>query len=711
MLIKTIVRSSIVAVSLGLLLMAPNAQAQPPKDTIHVAVTFYDFHPDGSNPEFEVNPGSGAGRHTGMVAANLNAQSKPVLGPTPYYNCKIDKWFKPWAAGDFKIPNYTNPAITTCGNPDSTVAYDTAFKNIVIDTFLVFTLVPGSAGTYQFIDQNFFPLDGKGFGNEVAAGAARTHNYSFTMEMHRQFKKVPNMSFIFTGDDDVWAFIDNTLRMDIGGIHNATTDSVILDNISGLTNGQSYMLDFFYCERHVTGSSIQITTNIITPQPVGLNLYSHPQVDTLPAGDSIFYSGTIVDDTGAVRPDFAALINWTLRPQGTQSSLTNAAGPGDTFVAITAYTRYYITATFTDPNNPAKVFRSTDSVWVKAGPPTRVVIESDTSAANPRVIDPVGSITLDSIINADTVYAILYDKYGNRYGLATSAAWSSKDPTVATVAPIQGKNYAGVIGRQTRDSDTTYVIATQGAFTPDTVRVILKRQETEIRSVCMMPSEKEDSVFIYFNGPVNWASSSIGPTTLFRKRPGPGTLTSFSDLKAGTPTRVSDEIIFVFPSGTFVAFSDSVTLRLPIAPNSRVFAANYCHPVPFVKELRVLPNPIILGENKIPATLKNPGDPDYGVRLETILANRFTGTTSNPGTTGSVTVFDAVGNVLFSSSSIRPDTKNDPTGKKLYIIWNLCNKKGTRVGGGTYLARFKLQEKNTGATWSGQANIGVKTKK
>ena len=71
MLIKTIVRSSIVAVSLGLLLMAPNAQAQPPKDTIHVAVTFYDFHSNGSNPEFEKDPGGGAGTHLGMVAAAL----------------------------------------------------------------------------------------------------------------------------------------------------------------------------------------------------------------------------------------------------------------------------------------------------------------------------------------------------------------------------------------------------------------------------------------------------------------------------------------------------------------------------------------------------------------------------------------------------------------------------------------------------------------
>jgi len=35
--------------------------------------------------------------------------------------------------------NYTNPAATTCSNPITTVSYDTAFKNIVIQDTLTFT--------------------------------------------------------------------------------------------------------------------------------------------------------------------------------------------------------------------------------------------------------------------------------------------------------------------------------------------------------------------------------------------------------------------------------------------------------------------------------------------------------------------------------------------------------------------------------------------
>ncbi len=36
--------------------------------TLKIPVTFYDFHADGSNPEFDINSGSGAGIHPGMVA-------------------------------------------------------------------------------------------------------------------------------------------------------------------------------------------------------------------------------------------------------------------------------------------------------------------------------------------------------------------------------------------------------------------------------------------------------------------------------------------------------------------------------------------------------------------------------------------------------------------------------------------------------------------
>ena len=50
--------------------------AQQFPDTIWIPVTFYDFHSDKSNPEFEVDH-TGSLRK-GMVADTLNASKKPV---------------------------------------------------------------------------------------------------------------------------------------------------------------------------------------------------------------------------------------------------------------------------------------------------------------------------------------------------------------------------------------------------------------------------------------------------------------------------------------------------------------------------------------------------------------------------------------------------------------------------------------------------------
>lgn len=128
---------------------------------------------------------------------------------------------------------------------------------------------PGS-GVYSYASSNFFPLDGQLYGNQ-----GRSHNYHFTLHLQGRLSfddptAGNDYSFTFTGDDDLWVFVNGLLFIDLGGVHGAASASFTEETLkaAGLSAGTDYDLDIFFAERHTTQSNFNITTSFaITPPP------------------------------------------------------------------------------------------------------------------------------------------------------------------------------------------------------------------------------------------------------------------------------------------------------------------------------------------------------------------------------------------------------------------------------------------------------------